>query len=204
MSESYFYEPAQGHGLPHDPFKAIVTPRPIGWISTLNTDSTINLAPYSFFNAVGTNPPAVAFSSEGVKDTLRNIEASGEFVANMATRALANSMNLSSAKLPYGVDEMAFAGIESAPSRLVKPPRVRASPAALECRLLQIVKIADLRGRPTKWHLVLGEVVGVHIDPNFITFDGLFDTAAANPIARCGYLGDYAEVRALFQMLRPR
>src|SRR5689334_11586567 len=137
--ESYFYDPRKGHGLPHDPFKAIVAPRPVGWISSLGTDGSVNLAPYSFFNGLNSNPPIVGSSSEGRKDSVRNIEATGEFVCNLVSAELAEAMNRTSAPVAHGVDEMALAGLERASSRLVRPPRVARSPAALECKLLQIV-----------------------------------------------------------------
>jgi len=200
--ETYFYEPRKGHGLPHDPFKAIVAPRPIGWISSLDAEGRVNLAPYSFFNGASSRPPIVYFSSEGRKDSLANVEATGEFVCNLATRELADAMNRTSAPVAHGVDEMALAGLAPAPSRCVRAPRVAIAPAALECKLLQIVTLKGLDGVSTGAHLVLGEVVGVHIDPAYLK-DGIFDTAAARPIARCGYQGDYAEVSSLFQMFRP-
>ncbi len=203
--EDYFYEPAKGHGLPRDPFKAIVAPRPIGWISSRDVDGRANLAPYSFFNAFCDQPPVVAFGSAGRKDSLRNIEATGEFVVNLATRALAQPMNRSSAPFPHGVDEMAAVGLAAAPCRLVAAPRVADSPAALECKLLQVVRLHDLDGRPTESHVVFGQVVGVHIDPRYLK-DGLFDTGAAGPILRAGYLADYAAITpaAMFQMARPQ
>ena len=202
MSETYFYEPGKGHGLPHDPFKAIVAPRPIGWLSTVDTDGRVNLAPYSFYNAFSEAPPIVGFSSGGRKDSQRNVEATGEFVANLVTRKHARAMNLTSAPFPPGVNEMERAGLTAAPSRLVRPPRVADAPAALECKLLLVLPLKDLDGRSTANTLILGQVVGVHIDPAFLK-DGLFDLAAAGTIARCGYRGDYAEVTSLFEMLRP-
>ena len=203
MAPTHFYEPAAGHRLAHDPFKAIVAPRPVGWVSTVDADGRPNLAPYSYFNAVCDTPPMLAFSSAGRKDSLANVEAVGEFVWNLATRPLAEAMNATSAPLPHGEDEFVRAGLEAAPSRLVKPPRVAASPAAMECRLLQVVHLRGLDGADTGHHLVIGQVVGVHIDPDFLT-DGAFDTARARPVARCGGWGDYAEVDFLFQMGRPR
>ena len=200
--ETYFYEPQHGHGLPHDPFKAILAPRPIGWISSVDMQGRVNLAPYSYFNGFGSNPPIVGFSSEGRKDSLSNVEATGEFVCNLVTRPLAEAMNLTAAPLPSGTDEMAFAGLEGAPCRRVRPPRVARSAAAFECKLLQIVVLRDLAGVPTGAQLVLGQVVGVHIDPAYLR-DGIFDTAAARVIARCGYRGDYAEVDSVGEMLRP-
>jgi flavin reductase (DIM6/NTAB) family NADH-FMN oxidoreductase RutF len=202
MVDTHFYEPKDGHRLPHDPFKAIVAPRPIGWISTIDTAGRPNLAPYSFFNAFCESPPVVGFSSSGRKDSQRNVEETGEFVANLATRRQAEAMNRTSAALPHGVNEFEAAGLRAAPSRLVRPPRVADAPAALECRLLLVLPIKDLDGKPTPNTLILGQVVGIHIDPAFLK-DGLFDIAAAGTIARCGYRGDYAEVTRVFEMLRP-
>jgi flavin reductase (DIM6/NTAB) family NADH-FMN oxidoreductase RutF len=202
MSEFHFYEPRLGHGLPHDPFKAIVAPRPIGWISTIDPDGRVNLAPYSFYNAFCEAPPIVGFSSGGKKDSQRNVEATGEFVANLVTRKHALAMNLTSAPFPHGVDEMRRAGLAAAPSRLVRPPRVADAPAALECKLLLVLPLSDVDGKPTGSTLILGQVVGVHIDRAFLK-GGLFDVAAAGTIARCGYRGDYTEVTAVFEMLRP-
>lgn len=204
MSDMHFYEPATGHGLPHDPFKAIVAPRPVGWISTLSADGRPNLAPYSFFNAVDDTPPMVAFSSSGAKHSVENAEATGEFVCNLATRTLAEAMNATSAVVPEEVDEFTLAGLEPAPSRIVAPPRVAASPAALECRLLQVIDLVDLDGVSTGNRLAIGQVVGVHIDRAYLR-DGLFDTAAAGAIARAGYRDEYFEAtpETLFRMLRP-
>ncbi len=202
-AEAYFYEPARGHGLPHDPFKAIVAPRPIGWISTRDQQGRPNLAPYSFFNAFSSNPPIVGFCSEGRKDSISNLEATGEFVANLVSRALAAAMNQTSAPVAHGVDEFALAGLTAAPGRVVAAPRVAEAPAALECRLLQIVRLHDLEGRELDSYLALGQVVGVHIAAAYLK-DGRFDTAAAQPIARAGYRGDYFEMGALFEMLRPQ
>jgi flavin reductase (DIM6/NTAB) family NADH-FMN oxidoreductase RutF len=191
MAEEYFYEPGQGHGLPHDPFKAIVAPRPIGWLTTVDPAGRVNLAPYSFYNAFCEAPPIVGFSSGGRKDSQRNVEATGEFVANLVTRKHALAMNLTSAPFPHGVDEMQRAGLAAAPCRLVRPPRVADAPAALECKLLLALPLKDLEGRPTGSTLLLGQVVGVHINRAFLR-GGLFDIAAAGTIARCGYRGDYA------------
>jgi flavin reductase (DIM6/NTAB) family NADH-FMN oxidoreductase RutF len=202
MGDTHFYEPKDGHRLPHDPFKAIVAPRPIGWISTVDAEGWPNLAPYSFFNAFCDSPPVVGFSSSGRKDSQRNVEETGEFVVNLATRRQAEAMNRTSAALPHGVNKFEAAGLRAAPSRLVRPPRVADAPAALECRLLLVRPITDLDGKPTPNTLILGQVVGVHIDPAFLK-DGLFDIVAAGTIARCGYRGDYAEVTRVFEMLRP-
>lgn len=200
---THFYDPAAGHGLRHDPLKAIVAPRPVGWISTVDAQGRPNLAPYSYFNLVCDAPPMLAFSSSGWKDTVANVEATGEFVWNLAARPLAEAMNQTSAALPHGEDEFARAGLEPAPCRLVRPPRVAASPASMECRLLSITPLRALDGADTGHHLVLGQVVGVHIRSEAIT-GGVYDILAARPIARCGGWGDYAEVDHLFQMRRPR
>lgn len=197
----YFYEPRSGHGLPHDPFKAIVAPRPIGWISTLDRQGRVNLAPYSFFNAICSDPPMVMFSSEGLKHSAGNAAATGAFVASLATQPLMDAMNRTSAAVDAGVDEFALAGLTHAPSRLVAPPRVAESPAALECKVVAVQALNASDGRPTGTHLVIGEVVGVYIDPALLV-DGLFDTAAARPLARCGYR-DYAVVAEVFSLTRP-
>ncbi|MGF6551431.1 flavin reductase family protein [Paraburkholderia youngii] len=198
----YFYDPAAGHGLPHDPFKAIVAPRLIGWISSRDAQGALNLAPYSFFGAFATFPPIIGFSSEGRKDSLANIEATGEFVWNLATRPLAEQMNRSSAPVAPQVDEFALAGLTPAPGRNVAVPHVAESPAALECKLLQIVRLHDVDGKPMDNYLSLGQVVGVHIDEAYLK-DGLFDTHAAQPIMRAGYRADYAQIGEMFQMIRP-
>ncbi len=202
LLDDYFYEPARGHGLPRDPFKAIVAPRPIGWISTQDRQGQVNLAPYSFYNALGDNPPIVGFSSGGRKDSIRNIEETGEFVANLATRQLAEAMNQTSAAVAHGIDEMELAGLTPAPCRIVSVPRVAESPAALECKLLQIVHLHDIEGRPLEQYLALGQVVGVHISQAYLK-DGFFDLVAAQPIMRAGYLSDYVEISSVFQMQRP-
>lgn len=200
--ETYFYETRLGHGLPHDPFKAILAPRPIGWVSTVDTNGLVNLAPYSFFNGFNSDPPIVGFSSEGRKDSVSNAEATGEFVCNMVTRDLAELMNATSANVSHDINEMALVGLDPAASRLVKPPRVARAAAAFECKVVQILPLHDLAGDALDSFLVLGQVVGVHINPAFLV-EGRFDTAAARPIARCGYRGDYAEVTGLFEMFRP-
>lgn len=197
-----FYEPSKGHGLPHDPSKAIVAPRPIGWISTLNGAGEINLAPYSFFNAVSTRPFIVWFSSEGEKDSASFAQETGEFVANLVGRDLAEKMNYTSVNAPRGVNEFVYADLAMAPSRLVRPPRVAAAPAALECRVTEVIHPKALDGTPTSAVVVAGEVVGVHIDDAFLK-DGLFDITKAGNVARLGYM-DYASVSEVFSMRRPR
>lgn len=205
-----FYDTrAGGHGLPHDPFKACVVPRPIGWVTSLNEAGVVNLAPYSFFNAVASDPPVVIFGSggrkadgppDGSKDSLANVERTGEFVCNVVTWDLREAMNMTSASAPAGVDEAAVAGLEMVPSRLVKPPRVKASPIHLECRYLQTVDLAcDAPGGRNA--VVFGEVVGIHIDESVLT-DGRVDMAKLKPIARLGYM-DYCLVDEVFAMPRP-
>lgn len=196
-----FYEPSAGHGLRYDPFKAIVAPRPIGWISTVDAEGRLNLAPYSFFNAISSDPPMVAFSSEGMKDSVRNAEATRQFVCNLATVALAEGMNRSAAQVGPEVDEFQLAGLATASSRIVRPPRVADTPAALECQVIDVLRLRDLHGRPVDRYLVLGQVVGVYIDDGYLD-NGRFNTARAAPLARCGYR-DYASVAAVFEMLRP-
>jgi len=199
-----FYEPhlRDTSLLPHDPFKAAIAPRPIGWVSTLSADGAVNLAPYSFFNAVSGAPPMIAFSSEGMKDSASFALQTREFVWNMPTWDLREAMNTTSAPLRRGANEFDHAGLEMAPSRMVEPPRVAASPCALECKVTETLTLSDLDGNATDRHLVIGQVVGVHLDERFIR-DGQVDTAALKPIARCGYRGDYAVVTELFEMLRP-
>src|SRR5690348_1482099 len=157
-----FYEPRLGHGLPHDPFKAIIAPRPIGWISTVDAEGRTNLAPYSFFNAVHSRPPMLAFTSESMKHSAANAIETGEFVFNLCTRPLFEAMNISSGLLASGYSEFEAAGLVPAPSRLVKAPRVAASPASLECRLVHSMRLHDVDGKPLEGWLIIGQVVGVH------------------------------------------
>lgn len=196
-----FYAPRLGHGLPHDPFKAIIAPRPIGWISSLDAEGRPNLAPYSFFNAVHSRPPMLAFTSESMKHSAANAIATGEFTFNLCTRALFEAMNISSGDQPAGVSEFAAAGLEMAPGRMVKAPRVASSPAALECKVTQSFQFTDVDGKTLQGWMIIGQVVGVHIDDAYLR-DGRFDTLAAQPIARCGYR-DYAAVTEMFEALRP-
>jgi flavin reductase (DIM6/NTAB) family NADH-FMN oxidoreductase RutF len=198
------YEPRNGHGLAHDPLNSIVVPRPIGWISSLDTQGRRNLAPYSFFNLYSYRPPIVGFCSNGWKDSVQNVHATGEFVWNLATRELAAQMNETSAPLPHGEDEFTRAKLDAARSRLVKPPRVALSPVAFECKVTQHVRLTDLNGEPANSWLTLGEVVCIHIDKRLIK-DGLYDTVAARPIARGGGPADYfaVEESVRFKMTRP-
>lgn len=201
----HYYEPAKGHGLKHDPFNAIVGPRPIGWIASRDGRGQVNLAPYSFFNAFCYVPPIIGFSSIGWKDSVANIRETGEFVWNLATKALAQQMNATSATVPHGVDEFELAGLTKAPCRNVAVPRVGEAQVAFECRLSQLVRLTGADGREADAWMVFGEVVGVHIDKSLIR-DGVYQTAEAHPILRAGRTGDYAEIRpdAMFEMPRPR
>ena len=201
---AHTYEPAKGHGLRHDPFNAIVGPRPIGWISTVDAGGVANLAPYSFFNAFNYVPPLVGFSSIGWKDSVANASATGEFCWSLATKALAQQMNLTCAPAPPEIDEFDVSGLTRAPSRLVAPPRVLESPVNFECRVSQIVQLQGADGVQALSWLVLGEVVMVHIDRAYLT-TGVYETADAHPILRAGRLGDYAEITpaAMFEMRRP-
>ncbi len=196
-----YYKAHEHHGLAHDPFKAIIAPRPIGWISTLDKNGVANLAPYSFFNALSSSPPVLMFSSETLKDSAGNARDTGEFVFSMATVTLQNEMNISSDTVPLAVNEYSTAKLETAPCIEVSAPRVAASPASMECITLSCKEILDKDGKPIDTFLVIGQVVGIHISDDFIT-EGRFDTAAANPLARCGYR-DYAAVSEVFEIMRP-
>lgn len=199
-----FYRPGlDPHGLAHNPFKALVSPRPIGWISTLDADDRVNLAPYSFFNAIADDPPMVMYSSNGRKtgldegkDTVANIRATGAFVANIVSYALRDAMNASSGPYPAGADEFRLAGLTPAPSVVVAPPRVAESPASLECRAWKII---DLPGPANV--MVIGEVVGVHISDSVLA-EGRVDVTRYQPLSRLGYR-DYAAVREVFPLNRP-
>ena len=200
-----FYKIGEPHGLPHDPFKSCVVPRPIGWISTIGADGTVNLAPYSFFNGLAGEPPMVMFSSNGKqpfgpKDSLPNAEATGEFVCSMATWDLRDSINLSSAPEAPEVDEFELTGLETEPSELVNPPRVKAAPIHLECVYHTTLDLpCDIEGGRNA--LCVGRVVGVHIDDEFLV-DGKVDIARIKPLARLGYQ-DYTIAEKVFAMPRP-
>lgn len=199
-----FYEPDKRDRaiLPHDPFKALVAPRPIGWISTLGADGAVNLAPYSFFNAIGEGPPMLAFSSSGAKDSATFATEAAEFVWNLVTWELREAMNETSASLPRGESEFRRAGLEMASSRLVAPPRVAAARCSMECRVVHQVQLHDIDGRPANQFLVVGQVVGVHLDESAISNE-IVDTAALEPVARLGGPADYTVVRETFRMRRP-
>ena len=204
-TDIHFYEPSAGHGLAHDPFNALVAPRPIGWISSRSRDGVLNLAPYSFFNAFNYKPPLVGFASIGYKDSVRNIEETGEFGWNLATRPLAEAMNQSCAAVGPEVDEFQLAGLTPEPSRVIGVPRVKETPVSFECRLSQILRLTGTDGTETDTWMVFGEVVGVHIARRLLK-DGVYQTADAEPILRGGGPADYFGISpdTFFQMYRPK
>jgi flavin reductase (DIM6/NTAB) family NADH-FMN oxidoreductase RutF len=198
------YEPAQGHGLKHNPMQAIVAPRPIGWISSISQTGHNNLAPYSFFTMLRHDPPLIGFSSGGRKDSMRNIEETGRFVWNLATRPLASSMNISSSIVPREVDEFVLAGLTPVPSSFGTPAYVGESPVSFDCVLTQIVDLRDRHGQPSGSHLIIGEAVHVRISRHLI-LDGVYDTLKGEPIMRGGGISEYFHLTAdgHFHMLRP-
>jgi flavin reductase (DIM6/NTAB) family NADH-FMN oxidoreductase RutF len=200
-SSFVFYDAVKNdHGFQYDPFKAIVAPRPIGWISTLSESGAANLAPYSFFNAFAEEPHYVAFGSGGYKHTIANVERSKEFAVNLATFSLREAMNATSASVASHSDEFELAGLTKTQCEFIAAPRVGESPVALECRHFQTVPLPDDEGRVSDW-LVIGRVIGIHIADQFIT-DGRVDTSAMQPIARLGY-SEYATVTEAWRMRRP-
>ena len=201
-----FYETRGHHGLKHNPFKSLVVPRPIGWVSSQDSNGVVNLAPYSFFNAVAAEPPTVMFASNGAhsegryKDSAKNVQETGEFVCNLATWETREAMNATSAMVARSVDEFVLSGLTPLPSKLVKPPRVKESPVHLECTYLQTVELPS--DDPQRANLVVfGHVVGIHIDDSIIS-DGMIDMNVFKPIARLGYF-DYSVVDNVFSMQRP-
>ena len=196
-----FYTTDGPHGLPYNPFKAIVAPRPIGWISSRGADGTVNLAPYSYFNAVHDTPPMVVFSSQGWKDTIQNVTETGQFVCNYCSASMKDAMNASSGPVPRGTSEFDVAGLERVASQTVDVPRVGGTPAALECVAVGIVPLKTADGAEVGSHVVIGHVTGVFIDDAFIK-DGRFDAEAADPIMRMGYR-DYSGLGPMFELARP-
>ena len=198
-----FYNPEIGHNLPHDPFKAIVSPRPIGWISTIDKEKNVNLAPYSFFNAVADNPPMIMFSITGQKknisskDTLQNIIETKCFVVNIVSKDLLNQMNQTSGNYPKNTDEFVLANLEKTNCVYIDVPRVKKSPASLECTLYKILKLPGVSN-----NMVIGKVIGVHINENILK-NGIFDILAYDPVARLGYK-DYTYVSSKFELERPK
>ncbi|KQR67971.1 flavin reductase family protein [Rhizobium sp. Leaf341] len=197
----FYATDTNAHGLPHDPFKAIVSPRPIGWIGTRSKDGSHNLAPYSFFNAIGDVPKMVMFSSSGWKDSVRNIEETGVFTASFVSRDLVDPMNRSSAPLPHGESEFVAAGLTPVDGTLVEAPFVGEAYAALECRMTEMFQPKTLSGEPAENHVVIGQVVGIHIREDALR-DGRFDMARVRPVGRLGYM-DYADAGDVFELMRP-
>lgn len=204
MGDYHFYQPSQGHGLNHDPMNAIIAPRPIGWISSVDENGNANLAPYSFFNLFNYTPPILGFSSVGYKDSVKNIERTGEFCFNLVTRQHVEAMNQTSAMVAADVDEFTLAGLDKALSKLVNVPYVAGCPVVMECRKTQIVQLTDHKDNAINTFLVLGEVVGVHIKPELIA-TGVYVTEAAEPVLRAGGPGDYFGINAStkFDLRRP-
>ena len=204
-----YWRTEEHHGLRHSPFNALVAPRPIGWISTYGPDGQPNVAPYSFFNAVSYVPPQVMYSVGArpkdapapVKDSLANVEATESFVHNLVTWDLREAMNKTSAECPPDVDEFALAGLTAVAAERVNAPSVKESPVNFECRLLEVIDTKSLDGY-TPNRIVLGEVVGIHIDESLIV-DGMIDYAHTRPVARLGYLADYSDTTEIFRMRRP-
>jgi len=203
-----FYETENNnHGLSSNPFKACVVPRPIAWITSMDKTGIVNLAPYSYFNAVSDTPPVIIFSATrthhhgGVKDTLKNVEETKEFVVNISTWALREALNITSANFQHGVSEVDMAGLETLPSSIVKPPRIKSSPIHLECIYQQSIQLPVIDDEHTN-RMVIASVVGIHIDDSIIT-DGKVDITKLKPIARLGY-GEYACVESTFNMEKPK
>ncbi len=204
-----FYRPKDGHGLPHDPFKAIVAPRPIGWISSVDTQGQANLAPYSFFNGCGDHPPLVMFAQTGrkdrdtaLKDSIANIRATGEFAHSVVSTAMTEAMNASTGSYPAGVDEFEKAGLTKTEGREISVPHVAESPAVMECKLVRIIDDLPVWREGTHNIVVIGEVVGIHIREEALV-DGVLDVTLYNPIARMGYM-DYTTVERKWSMKRPK
>ena len=202
----HFYEPKNGHGLPHDPFNAIVGPRPIGWIGSVSASGVPNLAPYSFFNAFNYTPPIIGFASVGSKkDSFNNIEETGEFTWNLVTRELAEAMNESCAPISPEENEFERAKLEQGASRVIKAPRVAASPVSFECKLTQIVQLTNHKGKEVPSWVVFGEVVGVHIAEGVLE-NGIYDPARMRTVLRAGGPASYYEITPdnRFEMYRPK
>lgn len=204
-NDYHFYRPSEGHQLEHDPFNAIVAPRPIGWISSISSTGQINLAPYSFFNAFNYRPPIIGFSSIGLKDSVQNARDTGEFCWNLASLPLAEKMNISSAAVASEVDEFELAKLHKRDSSIVNVPHVAESPVVMECKTSQVIQLTSAQGEVCETWLVLGEVVGVHINQTLIE-KGVYQTTFAQPILRGGGPGDYFTVTDAnkFQMFRPK
>lgn len=202
-SSSYFYQPKEGHGLAHDPFNSIIAPRPIGWISSQDSEGRVNLAPYSFFNAFNYHPPLIGFSSVGYKDSVRNIEQTGEFCWSLANLTLAQHMNITSQSVAAAVDEFELAALGKQTGKIVSVPFVAQSPVAMECKLSLIMQLKSATGQLCDTWLVIGEVVGVHIAQELL-HDGVYQTTLAEPILRGGGPGDYFSISEALKFVMPR
>lgn len=204
MAVDYFFEPGLGHGLAHDPMNSIIAPRPIGWISSVSNTGQVNLAPYSFFNLFNYKPPIIGFASTSWKDSVQNIQQTGEFCWNLVNRGLVTAMNQTSASVAPDINEFELAGLTMLPSKLVRAPQVAESPVRLECKLTQLFPLTSAAGEQLATWMVLGEVIGVHINPKLLK-DGVFDTLAADPVLRGGGPGDYFALSAAqkFTLQRP-
>lgn len=206
MSSIHFYQPKEGHGLAHDPFNAIIAPRPIGWISTKSKDGVLNVAPYSFFNALNYTPPIIGFSCVGGrKDSLVNAQETGEFCWNLVSKPLASAMNQTSKPLPPEESEFAISGLQTINSNVVSVPRVKESLVSMECKLTDVVQLKNAQGEAVSSWFIMGEVVGVHIDTSLIE-NGVYQTLKGEPVMRGGGAGDYFTINKEdhFEMLRPR
>jgi flavin reductase (DIM6/NTAB) family NADH-FMN oxidoreductase RutF len=201
--DKYFYRPENGHGLAHNPFNSIIAPRPIGWISSQGIQAA-NLAPYSFFNAFNYTPPIIGFASIGAKDSLSNIESTGEFCWNLVNAELAEQMNTTSQSVANDIDEFELAGLKKSSGKVISVPYVAEAPVVFECKKTQIIQLKDQYAKSIESWLILGEVVGVHIDQDLLN-EGVFDTVAANPVLRGGGAGDYFQIsdESKFELFRP-
>lgn len=205
MAGDYFFEPSLGHGLAHDPMNSIIAPRPIGWISSISNSGLVNLAPYSFFNLFNYQPPIIGFASTAWKDSVQNIQQTGEFCWNLVNRSLVNAMNQTSASVVPEVNEFELAGLTMLDSKLIRVPQVAESPVRFECKLTQLFPLTSAAGEKLQTWMVLGEVIGVHIHPTLLK-EGIFDTLAADPVLRGGGPGDYYTLSAAqrFTLQRPK
>lgn len=197
----FYTTDTNAHGLRHDPFKAIVSPRPIGWIGTRSADGRLNIAPYSFFTAISDTPKLVMFSSSGYKDSVTNIEQTGEFTTSFVSRDLIDAMNATSAPVPYGDSEFELAGLTPETGKLVGAPYVGEAYAALECKVTEMFRPKSLEGEPLASYVVIGQVVGIHIRGEALR-DGRFDMAKVRPVGRLGYM-DYSDSGDVFELVRP-
>lgn len=205
MAVDYFFEPGLGHGLAHDPMNSIIAPRPIGWISSVSNSGQVNLAPYSFFNLFNYQPPIIGFASTAWKDSVQNIQQTGEFCWNLVNRSLVNAMNQTSASVAPEVNEFELAGLTMLDSKLIRVPQVAESPVRFECKLTQLFPLTSAAGEKLQTWMVLGEVIGVHIHPTLLK-EGIFDTLAADPVLRGGGPSDYYALSAAqkFTLQRPK